>query len=485
VRALARAIFTILLLPYGVTPALAQPAKPAPITWARCPEDETVQCGTLKVPADWANPYGAGTTLTIARLPASDPKLRIGALFVNPGGPGGSAVNFTFDAPTFFGAELRKRFDIVGMDPRGVGRSSPVLCSRDLVDAKPPFLVDSAAAYAATIDYNRKLAADCAARTGAHFAHVDTASVVRDMDAVRAALGEQKISFYGASYGTLIGEQYSQMFPDRLRALALDSVMDHSAGLARFLLQESEAAQDGFNQFAAWCARDPRCVLRGQDIRAIWARVVARARAGTLTDPYDVKAKLRLSDLIGAAFAAFYDPQWYSFAYYLRDADKPALGRRAPGPVDVTPYSFPAVFCEDWYLPITGFPDLRRRLNILAGRAPQMLASPLALTATTGCLGWPSAPDNPQRPLTPPRIKAPILLVGALHDPATAYGWARAVTRQLGPAATLVTYQGWGHVIYQKSPCAAGLIDRYLISLAVPPPNSSCKAIAPEPFGVG
>jgi pimeloyl-ACP methyl ester carboxylesterase len=152
---------------------------------------------------------------------------------------------------------------------------------------------------------------------------------------------------------------------------------------------------------------------------------------------------------------------------------------------DESPFSFPAIFCEDWYLPITGFPDLRRRLTILASRAPQMLASPLALSATTGCLGWPSAPDNPQRTLLPPRGVGPILLVAALHDPATPYGWAREVTRQLGPSARLITYKGWGHVIYKKSPCAAGLIDRYLITLITPAAGSSCKAIEPEPFGVG
>lgn len=492
----AFAILAILLATYGVTPAYAVPRSPAPspepeITWAACAADDHVQCGKMRVPADWADPYGASISLTIARRPATNPKLRIGALLVNPGGPGASAVDFAFDAPTFFGAALRARFDIVGMDPRGVGRSSPVRCSQTLIDAQPSPFIDSEEAYGKTIDYNRRLAADCAARTGPHFAHVDSASVVRDMEAVRVALGEEKISFYGASYGTLIGTDYAQAYPERLRALALDSVMDHSAGLARFLLDATGAAQDGFVQFTEWCARDTRCVLRGQDIGKVWARVAEHARAGTLTDPYDPDSKVSLSDLIGAAFSAFYDPQWYSFAYYLRDSDKQVAGRRAGSPISDppdspgSPHSFPAIFCEDWYLPITGYRDLRRRLNILAWRAPQILASPLALSALTGCLGWPSAPDNPQRSLVAPRGMGPILLVAALHDPATAYGWAREVTRQLGPTARLVTYRGWGHVVYKKSPCAAGLIDRYLITLTTPAAGSSCKAIEPQPFGVG
>jgi pimeloyl-ACP methyl ester carboxylesterase len=492
VRALARplraAVVTVTtLLAYGMTPVQAHAGAAPAIAWATCPEDTTVQCGTMTVPADWANPLGPTTKLTIARRPATDPANRIGALLVNPGGPGGSAVDFTFGATSFFGAELRKHFDIVGMDPRGVGRSSPVLCSQDLVDQKPTPLVTSEQAYAALIDYNRRLAADCAKRTGPHFGHIDTISVVRDMDAVRQALGEDKISFYGASYGSLMGEQYAELYPQRLRALVLDGVMDHGANLASFLIQETDAAQDSFREFTAWCARDVKCVLRGQDIATVWAGLLARAGAGTLQNPYDKPAKLTVADLIAAAFAAFYDPQWYSFAYYLRDAAGIVTkGRSAsPPPVDITAHSFSAVICADWYLPIVGFADLRRRLRILAARAPQMLVSPLALNALSGCLGWPGAPVNPQHPLVPPPGLPPVVLIGSKHDPATAYAWAQHVTQEFGAGGSLITYEGWGHVVYNHSPCVAGLVDSYLLTMTRPAAGSSCPGIEPQPFGVG
>ena len=490
-RALARplraAVLTVaILLQYGVTPAQARGSTAPQITWITCPEDAKVQCGTMLVPADWNDPYGPTVKLTIARRPATDPAHRIGALLVNPGGPGGSAVDFTFDAPTFFSEEVRRHFDIVGMDPRGVGRSTPVLCSQDLVDAKPSPLIETARGYAATIDYNRRLAADCASRTGPVFHHVDTLSVVRDVEALRVALGEQKVNFYGASYGSLIGEEYGERYPDRLRALILDGVMDHSAGLGTFLVQETDAAQDSFDEFVKWCARDAQCVLRGQDIPKLWATLVARAEAGTLEDPYDRPAKLGVADLLTGAFSAFYQPQWYSFAYYLRDAAGIAVkARSAPAPVDITDHSFPAVICSDWYMPITGFPDLRRRLDILAARAPQMLASPLALGATVGCLGWPAAPPNPQRPLVVPPGMPPVLLIGSVHDPATAYVWAQRVARQYGSAGSLVTYQGWGHVVYDHSTCVSGFADRYLIDLTRPAAGASCPAVAPKPYGVG
>lgn len=470
------------VLAYGV-PALQAQAAPTPvISWSACPEDAQVQCGTMKVPADWSDPAGPAASIAIARRAATDPAHRIGELLVNPGGPGGSAVDMVLNASGFFTSTLARYFDLVGMDPRGVGRSAPVLCSQELVDRAPSPLIDSPKAYDDTVAYNRRLAADCAQHTGPVFAHVDTASVARDMDAVRTALNVNQISFYGASYGTLLGEQYAQMFPGRLRALALDSVMDHTVGVDDFLTQETDAAQDSFEQFIAWCTRDTRCVVRGQDIRALWAGLMARARAGTLEDPYDHLKKLRLSDLLAAAFAAFYDPQWYSFAYYLRDARSlvPAGRKAAP---DLTDHSFPAVFCADWNLPAGDVTQYRARLHALAARAPQILASPLAVTATSGCLGWPNKPANPQAPLTPAAI--PVLLVNAAHDPATAYSWAAHVTEEMGPKAVLLRYRGWGHVAYNKTRCVSGLVDHYLITLATPAPGTTCKPVEPEPFGVG
>jgi pimeloyl-ACP methyl ester carboxylesterase len=470
------------VLAYGVPPAHAQ-AAPAPvISWSTCPEDAKVRCGTMKVPADWSDPTGPTASIAIARRAATDPAHRIGELLVNPGGPGGSAVDMVLNASGFFTTTLTRYFDLVGMDPRGVGRSAPVLCSQNLVDRAPSPLIATRTAYDDTVAYNRELAADCAEHTGPVFAHVDTASVARDMDAVRTALKAGQISFYGASYGTLLGEQYAQMFPGRLRALVLDSVMDHSVGVDDFLTQETAAAQDSFDEFIAWCARDTRCVVRGQDIRALWAALMARARAGTLVDPYDHLHKLRLSDLLAAAFAAFYDPQWYSFAYYLRDARSltPAGRKTAP---ELTDHSFPAVFCADWSLPVGDFGDYQARLRALAAAAPQILASPLAVTAASGCLGWPHRPADPQFPLTPATI--PVLVVNAVHDPATAYAWAAHVTGQLGPKAVLLRYRGWGHVSYHKTKCVSGLVDHYLITLDTPAPGATCKPVEPEPFGVG
>ncbi|MEU4426935.1 alpha/beta hydrolase [Actinoplanes sp. NPDC024001] len=497
-RALARpitaAILTLTtLLGYAPQPAGADPGLGVPprtrygstptIAWEPCPEDERAQCGTMRVPADWTVPYGPQIDVSLARRPAADPSRRLGVLMVNPGGPGASAVNLALDSE-FFSTEVSERFDIIGLDPRGVGRSSPILCDQKLVDEKPSPMATTEAEFGRIATFNQRLAADCASRSGPAFHHADTISGVRDLEAVRVALGEPKINFYGASYGTLLGQLYGEIYPQRLRALVLDSVMDHSVGIDDFLGQSAGAAQAAFDEFVAWCARDTRCALRGRDIKALWAGLMRRAAAGTLVDPYDPPAKLRVWDLMSAAFSAFYDPQWYSFAHYLKEADQPVpAGRRGRTPVDLTPHSFPAVVCQDWRLPVDGFAGYRERLRDLAKKAPQMLASPLALTAVAGCLGWPGTPVNPQRAIRP--ADGPVLLVNARFDPATAYVWAQQVTRKLGPAARLLTYRGWGHVTYSHSECVSGAVDRYLFDLTLPATGASCPAVEPEPYGVG
>ena len=159
------------------------------------------------------------------------------------------------------------------------------------------------------------------------------------------------------------------------------------------------------------------------------------------------------------------------------------IGKQSKGGDEQVEHPFPAVFCADWSLPVTGYADLAAKLAATRVRAPQMLASPLALSATVGCLGWPVPPANPQRPLHP--ASTPILLIGARHDPATAYAWAQHVMSQLGPDARLITYLGWGHVSYGRSPCLTGFADAYLIDARTPPAGSECPAVPPDPFGVG
>ncbi|AGZ44607.1 putative alpha/beta hydrolase fold protein [Actinoplanes friuliensis DSM 7358] len=443
-----------------------------------------MQCASLKVPVDWAAPYGPSIQVAVARRPAADPKNRIGTLLVNPGGPGGSGVDFTLDSTSYFSPELRKRFDIVGFDPRGVSRSNPIVCTTTLLTAAPPITIDTAAQYTTAVAYNRRLADDCAEQTGPLFGHVDTLSIVRDTEALRAALGEDKISFYGASYGTLLGEQYAARYPQRIRALVLDSVMDHSRDIDGFLSAEALAVQGSFDQFVRWCDRSTECAVHGRDVRKLWDGLLASARRGTLKDPYSPTYKLSVYELTNVAFGSFYDPQWHSLGIFIKEAVAGVAGKRARAVVDVSEHIFPAAFCDDWVVPVTGYADLRSRMARAAGRAPQMGFSPLALSSVNGCLGWTRGTSNPQVRLPTART-GPVLLVNARYDPATPHVWARNVAAQLGPKASLLTYEGWGHTVYGRSDCINAVVDRYLLTLKPAATGASCPAIEPKAAGVG
>ncbi len=440
------------------------------------------ECATLEVPVDWKRPRGATFELALARHPATDPGRRIGSLLVNPGGPGGSGVDFALGAPDTFSPELLARFDIVGFDPRGVGRSNPVKCDLDRVKAQDALLYpDSAASFAALRKANRALGESCRDLTGPLADHMDTGSVVRDMDAIRAGLGEQRISYYGVSYGTAIGQQYAERYPHRVRAMTLDSNMDHSLGNWEFQKTETDAVESSYGQFADWCARTPSCALHDRDARALFDSLHKRAEAGDLVLPGDPPRTVTPEDLQTIALSNMYDPaDWFEFAQALADLDAadPAAARALGKYGEPVGYPFYSVMCQDYDLHVPSYGTLARFERELNRRAPVTRFSPLGWTVQTGCQNWPAEVSNPQRRLhvdgTPP-----ILMTNSRFDPATPYSWGASAARQIGREAVLLTYDGVGHGDYWLSPCARDAIDTYLTTLKTPRKGTHCPAVWP------
>lgn len=455
-------LMTALVLGILGAPASAGPPRPT-IDWTPCAEDDTAECGTLSVPLDWARPGGQRVDIKVARRPATGTD-RVGSLVFGPGGPGDSGYQRILTGMSRFSAELRSRFDIVSFDPRGVGRSAPAACPPDLVAERPPPILTSQADFDATVAFNRRLYKACG-----DVDHYDSVSAARDLDALRAALGERTLTFHGSSYGTLLGEMYAERFPHRVRAIVLESAMDHSAGIREFLEPQARAVQDSFEEFAAWCATAPDCALYGYDVRAVWADVLGKASRGELgaATPWDVRV---------TAFRAFYLPDWRSLASNLFTAHTGGSFTF----VKLPPVAFP-VFCGDWNLPVrdyAGYAALMRRLGELSPDT----GYPPAVFAATLCLGWPKPPANPQHRLRIHNLSTPMLLLKSAHDPGTGDTWAANVARQAGPRnAVIVTYQGWGHGAYnpRTNPCATSVVDRYLIDLTVPAPGTTCPAITP------
>ncbi|HEY8984455.1 MAG TPA: alpha/beta hydrolase [Streptomyces sp.] len=458
-------------------------AAPGHITWKPCTAPDgsrDFECATLKVPVDHGKPKGATVSLALNRHRATDPARRIGPLLVNPGGPGGSGVDFVFGAKSTFSPGLLARFDIVGFDPRGVGRSDPATCDWDLVLRQDPLLYPgSAREFAGLRSATHALARNCRALTGPVLDHMGTDSVVRDMDAIRAALGEAKLSYYGVSYGTAIGQQYAARYPKRVRALALDSNMDHSLGRSAFQRTEALGVEEVYGQFADWCARTPACELHGRDARALFDSLYRRAEAGELELPGGLE--LKPQDVQLTVFGFLYDPaSWYSLADLLKDIDDPGADpvRLPAGFGEPAPYPVPAVMCQDYAFTVPSYAELAREKRDLARIAPVTRLSPLAWTTMTGCQNWPAKVTNPPRPLkvdgTPP-----ILLTNSRHDPATPYAWGTNAARQIGKEAVLLTYDGVGHGDYWLSPCARDAIDTYLLTLKTPRPGTHCPAVWP------
>lgn len=478
----------VALMPVGAAAATGPPVPE--LEWGPCEDEELepgdpAECATLTVPIDWDDPDGETIELALARRAAENPDERIGVLIDMPGGPWGSGVDNVLFGSEDFSEEVRERFDLVGFDPRGAARSHPVVCSLDLLEQMPEPVISSRKEFNAQVAYNAELREDCREQTGPLYDHVDSLNVVRDLDAIRSALGEQSLSFFGTSYGTLTGQQYAEYYPDRVRAFALDSTMDHSLGTGAFLRTEAEAAQDSFEEFVTWCQSTESCALHGVDVVEFWHDLLDRADAGEITNPEDPELTVTSFQIISLAATLFYGPQWADLAEILLALSEggggaePLIAGWGGEQPEVAPNPFPAVFCSDYSLPVRSYREWSAHLKRSARHfAPDMRYSTLALLGVASCLGHEPV-NNPQAPADVQGTPA-LLLGNSLYDPATPYSWATNLERQLGDEGVLLTYEGWGHGVYGRSDCTTGAFDDYLIDLEVPEPGTRCPAVPPE-----
>ncbi|MFI6729140.1 alpha/beta hydrolase [Streptomyces sp. R-74717] len=478
----------------GVEAADAGPPGRSPTTqdaidWKPCPQDAAAECGTLRLPVDWARPSGERFGLAVARRKATDPDRRVGVLLVNPGGPGDSGTDFAVRrAKSHFSAEVQEKFDIVGFDPRGVGSSQPVKCSQKLWDQRPSAYPRNQAEFDRLAEFNRTLRRDCRRHSGPVFDHADTLSVVRDMDAIRRALGEKKINYFGHSYGTLIGEQYAEQYGDRIRTMALTANIDHSLGVREFLVSSAATAEDSFRQFVKWCESTSSCALHGRDVTAVWDDLLARADRGEIHDPESPDQVLTANVVAREAFKKYYGPDWDELAIYVAelDAQGPKERRQPQQPQPETSQGaeqqtreepFHAVFCQDWRFRPKDYREFASLSKAELRAAPHMRGTPRVHEAVAGCVGWPGKVNNPQHRL---RItEAPkILMLHSLHDPANNYAWATNVHRQTRRTTVLLSYEGAGHSVYGRSECTGDAVDDYLTELKLPSAGSRCPPAA-------
>ena len=453
-----------------------------PISWSPCPDRPEVRCGTLRVPLDWAHPRGEKITLALARHAATDPAHRVGALFVNPGGPGGGGAQIAIGAELFLSAELLARFDIIGVDPRGVAGSTPISCR--VPESEPGYTLfpRTQAQFDQMVRVNRALGRGCLEQTGPLLGHVDTVSAARDHEAVRIGLGERTFNWLGLSYGTQIGANYAELFPQRVRAMVFDAALDHSGSSLGLLADEIASEEDAFNRFAEWCRTTSTCPMAGQDVARVYDQMVARADASPIpvagadhpVNGEDIR--LNTPPFLEFKEATAFDPVsgWVKLATAIRNtlAGDASAFAIPPLPSGTHPFfGSAAVACQDYAVEVRTFADMQRRIQLGRYLAPHLQGGSQSWLVNR-CIGWPVPPANPSRALNV-RGVPPVLIVNATHDSNTGYKWAHVVAGQIR-GSVVFTRVGDGHTSYFTSPCARSVMDRYLIDRVIPGPWQVC-----------
>ena len=469
-------------------------AQPSAVAWVDC--GGGFECATVDVPLDYRRPAAGTIGIALIRLPASDPAQRIGSMFTNPGGPGGSGVDFVRGAARFFfSPQVRARFDVVGFDPRGVGASAGIRCLRDAAEfaefwgdlpifpytraQEQPFIERTA-------DYSRL----CGQRNRTMLPHMSTVDVARDLDLLRAAVGDQTLTYTGFSYGSYLGEVYANLFPGRVRALVLDGVLDPETWADRTMLFTTEAAYGGeqsLDAFSGACAdAGAACAFAdGDDANRIRQRldtILAGIRTTPMPAPNADPPGVLDYPLANLTYLlSMYDTFfWPGFAAGLAQAETGdasillefiRLFMAPPDVYDPGTDTFSAVFCTDGTFPLDddSWPTAVRLSEQVA---PTFSA--YWVYSALPCSTWPaSSADRYSGPWNRPTA-APILLANTLADPATAYSGAVRAQRRLADAR-LVTVDGWGHTTTaHPSTCMRQVIDRYLIEQVAPPNGLHC-----------
>ncbi|MGO3885726.1 MAG: alpha/beta hydrolase [Mycetocola sp.] len=456
------------------------------LVWYSC--DEGQQCSSVQVPSDWSDPGGASISLSVIRSLATGE--RQGSLLTNPGGPGASGIALVRDSLDFvFGERLRENYDIVGFDPRGVGESAPVECLDGTdMDAYlygiPTAERGSDEWIAETKLSSKRFARACAANSSVTLDDITTEAAARDMDVLRAVLGDSHLNYLGFSYGTFLGATYAGLFPERVGRLVLDGAVNPAASSAEVTQAQIVGFEGALDAYLTDCLATDGCPFTG-DLES------ARKRVGALLDQVDASplqaddgrelggstlvtaiiyplysqdAWPQLSEMLAATMAGDPEPAFQFADLYNHRSD--GFGEY----LENTTEAFTAYNCAD-YPVTTDAAELAAEADELTKAAP--LIGPYMTYGDLGCEPWPIATHAEREPITAEGA-APILVIGTSNDPATPYAWAVAMAEQLA-SGVLVSYEGEGHTAYNRgSACINNTVEDFLVDGVVPDKDPRC-----------
>ena len=466
----------------GSPPTLPAVAPPPPIAWSACPTRPTLQCGTVSVPSDYSHPTAATLSIAVSRSPATSGTASAGTLLVNPGGPGESGNQILPVLIPLLPPEVRTASDVVSFDPRGTGASSPLQCGTPpaTVTAAVP-VPDQAGQPLPGTSVFTGIAQACATRNPTLTPVIDSTATARDMDRIRQALGLSVISYYGLSYGTVLGAVYSELFPDRVRAMVLDGAVDMNAPLAIQATEQAPAAERSLVHLFTTCSADPTCPL-GPDPTALYRRVSTSMSANPLPAPgHGDSVPVTVGDLDAAAlFAVTVPGATSSFESALVAASRgDGSGLRGLALGFVTEVDGTPLVDVQWA--ITCNDTVNHPGPVAAGTLARALAARWPLLGgfavnynLGGCVAWP----NSKHPVsnTHPQHAPPVLVIGNTGDPNTPLIGAKHLAA-IFPRASQLTWNGWGHTWLlsgSNDSCMQSHVNRYILTGVLPISGTVC-----------
>ncbi|MDO5084231.1 MAG: alpha/beta hydrolase [Arachnia propionica] len=487
------------------------------LDWQPCKQSQYREklCAEVSLPLDYDEPDGARITVSVLKVPARNPEQRIGSLFVNPGGPGGSGMDFAANSGATLSPEVLDRFDIIGMDPRGIGASSPLECFEDpdaAIEAlKPawemifPVTKEETAVFQKSV---RTIGQACGSHGKEMASAMSTSQVARDMEMLRRAVGDEKLSYFGFSYGSYLGQVYANMYPDRVRALVIDGVINPTEWLGSFntstipfgvRIGSAEGADHAIKALMERCAKVQDCPVA--DPEAALDRVLTRLQEQPITfsDPDGREQVITYQRFTGVMLGLLYAPETVELVVEyvgvvdqlnpttpMPEAERAVLGQsflrleekaqeavedntgspndpriREAGLMKLRNDSrMLSVICSEGSHPSERV--MRRYSEVEKQRSPYFGQSWFWNQAACASPAWKARDEDSYRGPFNKRTSAPVMVVGNVFDPATNVHNASEVARML-PNSRLIIANSWGHVAYRRSTCATEKVDSYLI----------------------